>query len=152
LARRAARRGVDQCILRLDREIRFRARLGRGSDGVGFPSEDGERLPPDIQDIPRYAVVKRAEDREPGMKGCYPVRGRMRLKFYCSEGDDEVLKLLRHAMRAGVSESAMHHAVDDNTSLEDCFVAMGVDRTAFRIAMRHPIVDLRPKGQQVFLR
>jgi hypothetical protein len=109
-------------------------------------------LPPDIQDIPRYAVVKRAEDREPGMMGCYLVRGRMRLKFYCSEGDDEVLKLLRHAMGAGVSESAMHHAVDDNTSLENCFVAMGVDRTAFRIAMGHPIVDLRPKGQQVFLR
>ncbi|MCC8979001.1 hypothetical protein [Bradyrhizobium acaciae] len=48
--------------------------------------------------------------------------------------------------------SAMHHAVDDNTTLEDCFAAMGVDRTAFRIAVGHPIVDLRPKGQQVFVR
>ncbi|MVT70752.1 hypothetical protein GPL21_37460 [Bradyrhizobium pachyrhizi] len=86
------------------------------------------------------------------MKGCYPVRGRMRLKFYCSEGDDEVLKLLRHAMRAGVSESAMHHAVDDNTTLEHCFAAIGVDRTTFRIAMGHPMFDLCPKGQQVFVR
>ncbi|MBB4373440.1 hypothetical protein GGD63_006263 [Bradyrhizobium sp. cir1] len=131
--------------------------FGRVADAMQMASaprfsEDGERLPPDIRDIPRYAAVEHAEDGEPGMKGCYLVRGRMRVKFYCSESDDEVLMLLRRAMRAGVSESAMHHAVDDNTTLENCFAAMGIDRIEFRITMGHPIVDLRPKGQQVFVR
>lgn len=106
-------------------------------------SEDGKRLPPDIRDVPKYAAVERVEDREPGMKTCYLIRGRMRLKFYYEESDNEVLGLLRRAMRAGVSLSAMNDAVDNTTTLEDCFVEMGIDRTEFRIAMGHPIVNLR---------
>lgn len=114
-------------------------------------SEDGDRLPPDIRDVPKYAAVERAEDREPGMKACYLVRGRMRLKFYHEEDDNEVLKLLKRAMRAGVSASAMHDGVVQNTTLEDCFASMGIDRTEFRIAMGHPI-DLRLKANLVFVR
>jgi hypothetical protein len=130
--------------------------FGRVADAVQLTpaprfSEDGKRLPPDIRDVPKYAAVERAEDREPGMKACYLIRGRMRLKFYYEESDNEVLGLLRRAMRAGVSLSAMNDAVDNNTTLEDCFVEMGIDRTEFRIAMGHPIVDLRSKGR-VFVR
>jgi hypothetical protein len=114
-------------------------------------SEDGERLSPNIGDVPKYAIVLRADEAEPGMLDCYLVRGRMRKKFYCDEDDGDVLALLRTAMRAGVHASEMHRAVDDNNTLEDCFTALGVDRTEFRIAMGHPIVD-RPARHQVFIR
>lgn len=114
-------------------------------------SEDDERLPPDIRDVPKYAAVQQAEEREPGMRGCYLVRGHMRRKFYCEEKDSEVLSLLRRAMRAGVSESSMRQAVDDSYTLEDCFVAMGIERFEFRVAMGQPIDDVPPKGQ-VFIK
>lgn len=110
-------------------------------------SEDGERLPPDIRDVPKYATVERAEEREPGMRDCYFVRGRMRLKFYYEEDTNEVLGLLKRVMRAGVSRSAMHQAVDESNTLEDCFVALGIDRFEFRIAMGHSVVDLAPKSK-----
>ena len=55
-------------------------------------------------------------------------------------------------MRAGVSPSAMQDVVDENTTLEDCFASMGIDRTEFRIAMGHPIVDLRSKAGLFFVR
>jgi len=84
------------------------------------------------------------------MKACYLVRGRMRLKFYCDGNDDTVLDLLRRAKRVGVSPSAMHEAVEATTTLEDCFAFMGIDRTEFRIAMGHPIVDFR--SAEVFVR
>ncbi|WP_439370729.1 hypothetical protein [Bradyrhizobium sp. DASA03120] len=130
--------------------------LARVADAVQMAckprfSEDGERLPPDIGDVPRYAAVERAEDREPGMKACYLVRGRMRLKFYSSEDDDEILKLLKRVMRPGVAEHSMNDAVDETDTLEDCFAAMGVDRAEFRIAMGHPIVDFGLNGK-VFVR
>jgi hypothetical protein len=114
-------------------------------------SEDGERPPPNICDVPKYAAVDQAEDREPGMRDCYFARGRMRLKFYYEEGDNEVLSLLRRAMRAGVSPSEMRQAIDESDTLEDCFIALGIDRFEFRVAMGHPIVDLLPK-RQVFIR
>jgi hypothetical protein len=114
-------------------------------------SEDGERLPRDIRDVPKYAAVERAEDREPGMKQCYLARGHMRHKFYYEEDDNEVLNLLRQAMRAGVTASAMHEAVDENDTLEDCFLAIGIERWEFRVAMGHPIADL-PTKLQVFIR
>jgi hypothetical protein len=79
---------------------------------VGY-SEDGERLPPNIRDVPKYAAVDQAEDGEPGMRDCYFARGRMRQKFYYEEDDNEVLSLLRRAMRAGVSPSEMHQAIDE---------------------------------------
>ncbi len=109
-------------------------------------SEHGERRPPDIRDIPKYAAVERAEDREPGAKACYLVRGRMRVKFYSSEHDDEVLDLLKRLMRSGLTESAMNEAVDETDTLEDCLAAMGLDRTEFRIALGHPIVEFGVKG------
>jgi hypothetical protein len=109
-------------------------------------SKDGRRSPPDIRDIPKYAAVEMAEDREPGMRACHFVRGRMRLKFYCAENDNEVLSLLMRAMRAGVSEPAMNDIVDDSSTLEDCFAAMGIDKTEFRTAMKHPIVDPLPRN------
>jgi hypothetical protein len=130
--------------------------FGRVADAVqvasaaGYP-EDGERLPPDIRNVPKYAAVQQADEREPGMRHCYLVRGRMRQKFYCREDDSEVLSLLRRAMRAGVSASAMHQAVDESNTLEDCFVLMGFERFEFRIAMDRPIIDLPPK-HQVFIR
>ena len=114
-------------------------------------SEDGERLPPHISDVPKYAAVEQADEREPGMRDCYFARGRMRQKFYYEADDNEALSLLRRAMRAGVSPSAMHQAIDESNTLEDCFVALGIDRFVFRIAMGHPIVDLLPK-RQVFIR
>jgi hypothetical protein len=125
--------------------------FGRVADAVQMASaprfsQDGERLPPDIRDVPRYAAVEWAEDQEPGMKACYLARGQMRLKFFYEEYDNEILKLLRRAMRAGVSASAMFDAVDDNDTLEDCFAAMGIDRTEFRVAMGHPIVESHPKS------
>lgn len=130
--------------------------FGRVADAVQMASaprfsEDGKRLPCNVRDVPRYAAVEWADDQEPGMKDCYLVRGRMYLKFFYEEHDNEVLKLLRRAMRAGVSASAMHDAVDENEALEDCFAAMGIDRTEFRFAMGHPIVELRPKDL-VFVR
>jgi hypothetical protein len=121
----------------------------RASD-AGY-SEDGERLPPNIRDVPKYAAVQQADEREPGMLNCYLVRGRMRLKFFCEEHDGEVLSLLRRAMRAGVSASAMRQTVDENNTLEDCFVSMGIDRFEFRTALGHSIVDL-PLNGQVFIR
>jgi hypothetical protein len=114
-------------------------------------SEDGKRLLPTITDVPKYAVVLQADDAEPGMLDCYLVRGRMRKKFYCDEDDGEILALLRTAMRAGVHASEMRRAVDENDNLEDCFAALGVDRTEFRIAMGHPIFD-RPVRHLVFIR
>lgn len=130
--------------------------FGRVADAIQMAtvprfSEDGERLPPDIRDVARYAAVERAEDREPGTKQCYLVRGRMRLKFYCEEHDNEVLALLKRVMRAGVSASAMHDAVDECDTLEDCFLSLGIERYEFRIAMGHAIVDL-PTRRQVFVR
>lgn len=107
-------------------------------------SEDGARLPVDILNVPKFAAVERAEDREPGMKTCHLVRGRMRSKFFCHEDDNEILKLLQRLKRAGVSASTMHEAVDTTETLEDCFAMMGLDRTEFRIAMGHPIDDRLP--------
>jgi len=114
-------------------------------------SEHDERLPPNIADVPRYATVDQAEEREPGMRDCYFARSRMRRKFYCEEADNDVLSLLTRVMRAGVSSSAMYDAIDESNTLEDCFVALGIDRFEFRIAMGHPIVDVLPK-RQIFIR
>jgi len=114
-------------------------------------SEDGERQTPNISDVPRYAAVLQAEAAEPGMLDCYLVRGRMRKKFYSHDSDDEILALLKAAMRAGVPASEMRRAVDENDTLEDCCASFGVDRTEFRIAMGHPIVDL-PVRHRVFIR
>lgn len=113
-------------------------------------SEDGESQPPSIRDVPRFATVEQAEAAEPGMRNCYLVRGRMRKKFYCRDSDDTILAFLTKAMRAGLSASEMHRAVDENDTLEDCFAALGVDQTEFRISMGHPIVDL-PVRHQVFI-
>jgi hypothetical protein len=98
-------------------------------------SDEGERLLPNIRDVPKYAAVQQADEREPGMRHCYLVRGRMHLKFFCEEGDSEVLSLLKKVKRAGVSPSAMHDAVDESNTLEDCFVSMGIERFEFRTAM-----------------
>jgi hypothetical protein len=114
-------------------------------------SEDGQRLPPNVRDVPRYAAVEGAEAAEPGMRDCYLVRGQMRKKFYSSDSDDEVLALLKDAMRAGVNAFEMYRAVDESDTLEDCFAALGIDRMEFRIAMGHPIVDL-PVRHLVFIR
>jgi len=114
-------------------------------------SEDGERQSPNIRDVPRYAAVEQAEAAEPGMRDCYLVRGRMRKKFRSDDSDDDMLGLLRAKMRAGISASEMHGAVDESETLEDCFSAMGVDRTEFRIAMGHPIDD-RSLRHRVFVR
>lgn len=84
------------------------------------------------------------------MRACYLVRGRMRVKFVCEESDGEVLSLLKKAMRAGVSPSAMHEAVEENNTLEGCFVSMGIERFEFRVAMGDPIVDLSSK-RKVFI-
>jgi hypothetical protein len=85
------------------------------------------------------------------MRDCYLVRGRLRQKFRCKADDSEVLGLLRRAMRSGVSPSAMHQAVDENNTLEECFVSMGIERLEFRKAMDRPIVDF-PLNGQVFIR
>lgn len=115
-------------------------------------SKDGERIPPNVLDVPKYAAVEQADDDEPGMANCYLVRGRMRLKFFYADHDDgDVLALLRRALRAGVSASAMHEAVDENNTLEDCFVSLGIDKVEFRIAMGQSIVDVMPKTR-VFVR
>jgi hypothetical protein len=107
-------------------------------------SEDGERLPPDIRDIPKFAAVEQAEEREPGMRECYLVRGRIRKKFYCTEDDDDVLALLRRLLRDGVSPTAMHQAVDEAHTIEECFVSLGLDRVEFRMAMGQAIDDVLP--------
>ena len=114
-------------------------------------SEDGKRVPPNVAEIPKYAVVLQADEAEPGMLDCYLVRGRMRKKFYCEEDNADILALLRAAMRAGIPAPKMYRAVEENSTLEDCFVALGVDRHVFRIAMGHPIVDL-PVRHLVFIR
>ena len=108
-------------------------------------SEGGKRRPPDIRDIPKFAAVEKAEEREPGMRGCYRVRGRMRKKFYCTENDDDVLALLRRLLRDGVSPTAMHQAVDGADTIEECFVSLGLDRVEFRIAMGQSIDDVLSK-------
>src|SRR5438105_658252 len=77
-------------------------------------SEDGKRVPPNVGDVPKYAVVLQADETEPGMLDCYLVRGRMRKKFYCEEDDGDILALLRSAMRAGIRTSEMHSAVEEN--------------------------------------
>lgn len=115
----------------------------------GF-SEDGKRHPAAVLDIPRYATVEQAEAAEPGMKDCYFIRGRMREKFYTKDDEGPIIGFLSEVMRGGMSVSAMHQAVDDNETLEDCFAQLGVDRTVFRVAMGHPIVD-RPVRHQVFI-
>jgi hypothetical protein len=114
-------------------------------------SEDGEHRPPNVRDVPRYAAVEQAEEAEPGMRDCYWVRGHMRKKFLSRDSDGEVLALLKAAMRAGIPASEMYRAVEENNTLEDCFAALGVDRTEFRRAMGHPIVDL-PTRHRVFIR
>lgn len=45
----------------------------------------------------------------------------------------------------------MHDAVDENYTLEDCFAAIGIERWEFRVAMGHPIVDIK-RSDQVFIR
>jgi hypothetical protein len=116
-----------------------------------FFSDDGERQPRNVYDVPKYAAVERAEDAEPGMRDCYLVRGKMRKKFFSKDSDDTILELLRRVLRAGISGSEMQRVVDENNTLEDCFADLGVDRTEFRIAMGHPIVDLPVRGR-VFIR
>ena len=113
--------------------------------------ENGKRVSPIVTEVPKYAVVLQEDEAEPGMRECYLVRGLMRKKFYCEEQDDEILDLLRRAMRAGVTPSHMRNAVAENDVLEDCFATLGIDRTEFRIAMGHPIVD-RPARHLVFIR
>jgi hypothetical protein len=97
-------------------------------------SDDGERTLPNVINIPKYATVEQADDNEPGMRQCY-----------ADHDDGDVLSLLRRALRAGVSSSAMHEAVDENNTLEDCFVSLGIDRVEFRIAMGQSIVDAMPQ-------
>lgn len=114
--------------------------------------EDGERQPADVRNVPKYATVELAEDREPGMRDCYLTRGHMRKKFYYSDDNDgEVLSLLRNAMRSGVTQSGMREAIEESNTLEDCFAMLGIDRVQFRIAMGQPIVDF-PKRGQVFIK
>jgi hypothetical protein len=67
-------------------------------------SDDGKRVPPNVDNVPAYAVALRADEAEPGMLDCYLVRGRMRKKFYCEENDDDVLALLRNVLRAGIPD------------------------------------------------
>lgn len=113
-------------------------------------SEGGERIIPDINDVPRFAAVEQAEAREPGMKVCYLIRGLMREKFYFQEEENEALLLLRQAMRAGVSVSVMHEALENNDTIEDFFLAIGIERHEFRIAMGQPVVDLKRK-EEIFI-
>jgi hypothetical protein len=111
-------------------------------------SDDGERISPNILDVPAYAHVEQADDDESGMGECYLLRGKMRVKFhYAEQNDGDVLMLLRRALRAGVSSSAMRRAVEENDTLEDCFVSLGTERVEFRITMGQSIVDLKPKGR-----
>jgi hypothetical protein len=114
-------------------------------------SDNGQYIDPNVLDVPKYTAVEQADDDEPGMRQCYLVRGKMRVKFsYADHDDGDVLTLLRRALRAGVSASAMHEAVDENNTLEDCFVSLGIDRIEFRIAMGQSIVDIMPK-ERIFI-
>jgi hypothetical protein len=122
------------------------------SASVAKRSDGEERITPDVLNVPAYAAVEQSDDEEPGMRQCYLVRGRMRAKFFYADNDDgDVLSLLRRALRAGISTSEMHQAVDENNTLEDCFVSLSIDRFEFRIAMGQSIVDAVPVTQ-VFIR
>jgi hypothetical protein len=83
---------------------------------------------PNILDVPYFAKVLQADDREPGMGNCYFVRGAMRKKYYRDdEGDKKLLALLAEAMRRGVSADEMYTAVEENDNLRDCLGALGID-------------------------
>ena len=114
-------------------------------------SEHGEHQQPNFRDVPRFAAVQQADEVERGMLDCYLVRGRMRKKFFCGDSDETILSLLRRALRAGIFGPAMHRAIAENNTLEDCFAEIGIDQIEFRIAMGHPIVDVPTIGC-VFIR
>lgn len=83
------------------------------------------RPPTDVGSVLRYAMVLRAEDREPGSLDCYMIRGRMREKFYMEEDENVIATLLY----SGRSARAMHRAVDENDTLEGFYADIGVERS-----------------------
>jgi hypothetical protein len=86
------------------------------------------RSVPKISDVPFFAKVLQADDREPGIGACYFVRGQMRKKYYRDDEEDEkVLALLAKAMRRGVPADGMYTAVEENDNLRDCLAAIGID-------------------------
>jgi hypothetical protein len=105
-----------------------------------------QRQPPKIQSVPAYAAVECAEAADPGMRDCYLVRGRMRSKFYGADAG-EIIAVLGRLMRDGMSASAMHKAVDDTDTLEDCCAALGVDKSEFQEIFGAPVIN-----HQVFVR
>ena len=83
---------------------------------------------PDIEDVPRYAKVVQADDREPGMGDCYLARGQMRIKYrLVEEEDSKLLQLLADAMRKGVPTDEFFEAIEENETLRDCLAALGID-------------------------
>jgi len=87
-----------------------------------------EPPPVSIGDVVAYAAVSHADELEPGVGECYLIRGHVRKKFIGGD-DGEMLAALLNAMRNGMSVSAMHKALDENDTLEDCFAALGVERS-----------------------
>jgi hypothetical protein len=98
-----------------------------------------KRSAPKISDVPKFAKVLQADEREPGMGACYFVRGEMRKKYY---GDDEedakLLVLLAKAMRRGVSADEMYTAVEENNNLRNCLAAIGSDPKEYEDLGRQP--------------
>lgn len=53
-------------------------------------------------------------------------------------------------MRAGVRASEMYEALENNNTIEDFFLAIGIERYEFRIAMGQPVVDIKRK-ERIFI-
>ena len=92
-----------------------------------------KRSVPDVENVPKFAKVLQADDKEPGMGDCYLVRGKIRLKYRMVEEEDpKLLEVLANAMRRGVTAAAMYEAVAQQNTLRDCLFAMGIDPNEYQ--------------------
>ena len=90
-----------------------------------------KRPVPSILDVPKFAFVLRADEKEPGMLDCYLLRGRIIAKFLYVD-PNEMITILAAAMRDGMSIGAMSRAVDDNETLEGLCIALGVENFEYQ--------------------
>jgi hypothetical protein len=127
----------DAAIAKWITEFEFSLVIDAISAVVGYAHRFDATLPPSkrpvpsILDVPKFAFVLRADEKEPGMLDCYLLRGRIMTKFLYVDPND-MITILAAAMRGGMSIGAMRRAVDNNETLEGLCTALGVENFEYQ--------------------
>jgi hypothetical protein len=122
----------DSAIAKWITEYEFSLVVDAITAVVGYAHRFDATLPPskrpipNILEVPKFAFVLRADEKEPGMLECYRLRGRIMTKFSYVD-PHEMITVLAAALRDGMSIGAMKRAFDDNETLEGLCAALGVE-------------------------